>query len=75
LIHDIIVSRNKEVRIISEKSRAEYFRKRRESRGKFYVEVEKERLDKLFAKLEDENKTKTEWFNEKLDEEIGAKKE
>ena len=59
---------------IPPESRADYFKKRRESRGRFYVEVEKERLDKLLEKLDNQNRTKTAWFNEKLDEEIGAKK-
>jgi len=53
------------------KSRAAYFRDRRKKRGTFHVEVEKERLDMLLAKLEAQNKTRTEWFIEKLEEDIG----
>ncbi len=62
-----------EARKFSEKSRAEYFKERRKNRGRFYVEVEKERLDNLLEILKRQNKTKTDWFNEKLNEELGKK--
>lgn len=52
-------------------SRAEYFRKRRESIGQLNVSVPKEKLEVLELKLKDQNKTKTQWVNEKIDEEIG----
>jgi len=55
---------------MANKSRAAYFRERRKIRGAFYVEVEKERLDILLGHLDKENKTKTAWFREKLDEEL-----
>lgn len=56
---------------MSPKSRAEYFRKRRESIVQFNVSVPKEKLVLLEEKLKSKNKTKTEWLNEKIDEEIG----
>ena len=47
---------------MAEKSRADYFKKRRESRKAFNVLLEK-KLDRI-------NKTKSEWLNEKIDEEL-----
>ena len=52
-------------------SRAEYFRKRRETVGQFNVSVPKEKLDKLVKKLDEQKITKTQWLNEKIDEELG----
>jgi len=61
------------VKSISEKSRADYFKKRREEKGQFYVEVDKDKLIKLSEKLNSQEKTKTTWLNEKIDEEISEK--
>lgn len=52
-------------------SRAEYMKERRKTIGQFSVSVPREKLDALAAKLEQENKTKTQWLNEKIDEELG----
>jgi len=52
-------------------SRAEYFRKRRETIGQFNVSVPKEKLQALEEKLQEKSKTKTQWLNEKIDEELG----
>lgn len=52
-------------------SRAEYFRKRRESVGQLNVSVPKEKLNELEKKLSEKGQTKTQWVNEKIDEEIG----
>lgn len=52
-------------------SRAEYFRKRRESIGQLNVSVSKDKLEALEEKLNKLNKTKTQWVNEKIDEELG----
>lgn len=59
---------------MAEKSRADYFRKRREEKGQFYAEIEKVKLLKLSEKLDLQGKTKTTWLNEKIDEELGEKK-
>lgn len=59
-----------EVRIVSPESRAEYFRKRRESIGQLNVAVSKEKLDALEECLNKQGKTKTQWVNEKIDEEL-----
>ncbi len=55
-------------------SRAEYFRKRRETIGQLNVAVSKERLNALEEKLKRKGKTKTQWVNEKIDEELSQEK-
>lgn len=55
---------------ITEKSRAEYFRKRRQERKTFSVLIEKNKYEAIVDKLQKENKTKTKWLNEKIDEEL-----
>lgn len=54
-------------------SRAEYYRKRRETIGQFSVPLSREKLDALTKKLKEQHKTKTQWLNEKVDEELGKK--
>ena len=56
---------------MSPESRAEYFRKRRESIGQLNVAVPKEKLERLVKKLDQMGKTKAQWINEKIDEELG----
>lgn len=56
---------------MSPESRAEYYRKRRETIGQFSVPVAREKLDALTGKLKEQGKTKTQWLNEKIDEELG----
>lgn len=56
---------------MSPESRAEYFRKRREAVGQFNISVPKEKLEALEKKLAEQKKTKTQWANEKIDEELG----
>lgn len=55
---------------MSPKSRAEYFKERRKATKAFYVEIESEKMERLESKLSDEKKTKKEWLNEKIDEEL-----
>ncbi|NBI08521.1 hypothetical protein D1641_00610 [Colidextribacter sp. OB.20] len=55
-------------------SRAEYFRRRRETIGQLNVAVSKERLSALEEKLKNQGKTKTQWVNEKIDEELSPEK-
>lgn len=52
-------------------SRADYFKKRRETIGQFSVSVPREKLDALTKVLKEKGQTKTQWLNEKIDEEIG----
>lgn len=66
----IIVSRNKEVNIIENKSRADYFRKRRETTKQFNVAIDKNKMELFEKKLMATNKTKKTWLEEKIDEEL-----
>ena len=59
---------------MANKSRAEYYRKRRETIGQFSVPLSREKLNALTEKLKEQNKTKTQWLNEKVDEELGQQK-
>ena len=59
-----------EVRIIAEKSRADYMKARREKQKTFSVAVDKEKMVKFEQKLSEQKKTKSEWLNEKIDEEL-----
>lgn len=52
----------------------EYYRKRRETIGQFSVPLSREKLNALTEKLNAQNKTKTQWLREKVDEELGNKK-
>lgn len=52
------------------KSRAEYFKERRKKLKDFGVLVDREKLETFEEKLKKENKTKTSWLNEKIDEEL-----
>ena len=65
------VSRNKEVVKIEPNSRADYFRERRKKTRNFSVELDKKKFEKLEEKLSEKGLTKTKWFNDKVDEEIG----
>lgn len=56
--------------VIADNSRADYFRQRRESRKSFNVLLEREKAEKFEERLEELNKTKAEWLNEKIDEEL-----
>lgn len=60
----------KEVFAIADKSRAEYFKKRRESQKTFSVVLEREKLERFENKLQEKGKTKTEWLIQKIDEEL-----
>ena len=48
----------------------EYYRKRRETIGQFSVPIAREKLIALTDKLNKKKKTKTQWLNEKIDEEL-----
>lgn len=57
--------------MVPQKSRAEYFKDRRKATKAFYVEVESSKMEKLESRLSEQKKTKKDWLNEKIDEEIG----
>lgn len=56
---------------MSAASRAEYMKERRKKIGQFSVSVPREKLDALTKKLDAQQKTKTQWLIEKIDEELG----
>lgn len=56
---------------MAEKSRAEYFRERRKAKRQLVFMVDREKADALDQKLKSEGKGRTEWFREKIDEELG----
>lgn len=57
--------------VLSPANKAEYYRKRRETIGQFSVPVSREKLMAITEKLKKMGKTKTQWLNEKIDEELG----
>lgn len=54
---------------MTQKSRAEYFKERRKDRKDFNVLIPKEKYEKIDKKLKEQQKTKTQWLIEKIDEE------
>ena len=52
------------------KSRADYMKSRREGKKNFSVLIDKDKAEKLEEKLVSENKTKSAWLEEKIDEEL-----
>lgn len=56
---------------MADKSRAEYFRERRKTMKQFNVMLRREKVEALEAKLKAKDKTKADWLNEKVDEELG----
>lgn len=65
------VTRNREVIIIAPESRADYMKERRKKTRNFSVELDRDKFDKLEKKLSEKGVTKKQWFNDKVDEEIG----
>lgn len=59
---------------MSPSNRAEYYRKRRETIGQFSVPVAREKLIALTERLSQQKKTKTQWLNERIDEELSSEK-
>lgn len=55
------------------KSRAEYFKKRRENLKDFGVLVDRQKLETLEEKLKEQKKTKTQWLNEQINKELEKK--
>lgn len=59
-----------EVRKVTNKSRADYFKQRRESLRQFNVDLPKDMIESLERALEEQKKTKTMWLKEKISEEL-----
>ena len=55
---------------MAEKSRAEYFRKRRQELKQVVVMVEKEKVQRLDDKLRQQGENRTTWLRRKIDEEL-----
>ena len=55
---------------MANKSRADYFKQRRENLKQFNVSLPKEKIEALEIKLEEIHKTKTQWLDEKISEEL-----
>lgn len=54
---------------IEKKSRAEYFRERRKKLKGFSVLIPNEKYEQIDIELKKQNKTKTQWLIEKINEE------
>lgn len=55
---------------IADNSRADYFKERREKYKAFHVEVDKSKMEAFEKKLSEVKKTKKEWLDEKIDNEL-----
>lgn len=55
---------------MKQKSRAEYFRKRRESKGQFMVMVDKDELIRLDEALKSKGLSRAAWLRECIAEEV-----
>lgn len=58
------------MRTIAENSRADYFKERRGKFKAFHVEVERDKMESFEKKLVEQNKSKKQWLDEKIDEEL-----
>ncbi|MBY6838864.1 hypothetical protein HYH46_15850 [Clostridium botulinum] len=59
---------------IPNKSRADYFRERRRNMKHFGASLNKELVEEFETILEEKNKTKKDWLEEKICEELYSKK-
>ena len=64
------VACNKEVKIIANKSRADYFKERRKKTKAFNVEIERSKMEEFEKILSEQKKTKKQWLDEKISEEL-----
>lgn len=60
---------------MSPESRADYFKKRRSMYKSFTVEVQREKMERFESWLKSSGISKKEWLDQKIEEEIGNKKE
>ena len=59
---------------MADKSRAEYFRERRKAMKQLVFMVDRDKAEALDRELTEQGIGRTEWFRQKLDEELGKKK-
>lgn len=55
---------------ITADSRADYFKERRKDYKAFHVEVERGKMEKFEKKLSENQTTKKQWLDEKINEEL-----
>ena len=53
-----------------DESRADYFKERRKSKKHFNVLIDRKKAEAIEEKLRKDNKTKTAWVEEKIDEDL-----
>ena len=58
------------VRIVADKSRADYFKERRKKTKAFNVEIERSKMEMFEKWLFEQKKTKKQWLDEKISEEL-----
>ena len=78
--HDIFVTCNKEVNKIAEKrvcvnssdskKQVRLFQRKKKRKKAFHVEVEKDTMEAFEKELAKQNKTKKEWLDQKINEEL-----
>ena len=71
MVYDKCNAIQQEVIKIAGKSRADYMKKRREGKKTFSALIDEKKAERLERKLHAENRSKTSWLEEKIDEEIG----
>lgn len=59
---------------MTSKSRASYFRKRRENKKTFGALIDKDKIESLEIILQERNQSKKDWLESKINEEISKKK-
>ncbi|MBS6263958.1 MAG: hypothetical protein KH549_12670 [Clostridium sp.] len=58
------------MRIVADKSRADYFKERRKKTKAFNVEIERSKMEAFEKLLSEQKKTKKEWLDEKISDEL-----
>lgn len=71
MVYDKCNAIQQEVIKIAGKSRADYMKKRREGKKTSSALIDEKKAERLERKLDAENRSKTSWLEEKIDEEIG----
>ena len=66
-----MVMRNQGGENVPQRDRAQYFRDRRKKFKYFSVEVDMQKMERFEEHLKQKNISKTDWLNEKIDEELG----
>lgn len=70
VIQSIMVLRHQGGNRLARKSRADYFKQRRDGKKNFGALIDRKKAEAMEAKLNAQNVTKTQWLNEKIDDEL-----